>query len=244
MDSRESIMKYSAFLSYATEDKTDANKINQFCQSYGFNIWYAPLSLEPGQKLLQSIDDGLKYSEFGILLLTKAYIMKNWPKYEFDTLMRQNIEMGKIIIPIWLNIKKQEIETLSVGLSGIVGIDTTNIDDAVLKKVLKVLSKNAPTIGIIPTYQDPVHQFLVGRGEIKIGNPDGPATSLWEIVLNFTDEMYPISINGKLITQEEIYFHASNSISFIPDIVEGFTSKSGRIEIIRILKSKGISIIE
>lgn len=237
-------MKYDAFISYASEDEADAIKIYHFCQSYGFNLWYAPLSLEPGQKLLKSIDEGLKYSEFGILLLSKAYISKKWPEYEFDVLMRQNIENGKIVIPVWLSITKKDVESLSPGLSGIVGIVTKNVDNSVQKQILKILSRNAPTIGIIPQYQDPIHQFLAGRGEIKIGYPDGPATSLWEMILNFADEKYPISINGKLITQEEIYVYAGNAISFIPDVVTGFTSKSGMEEILRILKSKGITIIE
>lgn len=238
------IVKYEAFFSYATEDSSIADSIVEFCSNYGFNIWYAPISLEPGTKLLQSIDDGLKQSAIGILLLSQNFLNKNWPKYEFDILMRQNIENGKIILPIWLNINKKDLEELSPGLSGIVGIITSSADQVLFSKILGVLSKKAPTIGIIPIYQNPKYLFLSGRGEILIGNPDGPAASLWELILHLDHKQYPIYLDGELFYRKDILLRAADSIMHISEIVDNFVGKEGRNKIINILNEEKYYISE
>lgn len=235
---------YDAFFSYATEDSSEADIIVQNCLKYGFKIWYSPISLEPGTKLLQSIDEGLKHSSSGILLLSKNYLNKKWPKYEFDTLMRQHIENDKKLLPIWYNVQKKDIEEFSSGLSGIVGIVSSNINIDVFEKVRKILSKNAPTIGIIPIYQNPKYLFLEGRGEIVIGTPDGPATSLWELIIHLGSDKYPIFIEGDLFSREDILIYAANSIMHIPEVVERFVGSKGRLNILETLKREGVYISE
>jgi hypothetical protein len=44
----------------------------------GLSIWFAPLLLKIGDKLLDSINAGLMTSEYGLLLLSPKYIEKQW----------------------------------------------------------------------------------------------------------------------------------------------------------------------
>ncbi|RZN13475.1 MAG: hypothetical protein EF812_07585 [Methanosarcinales archaeon] len=152
--------------------------------------------------------------------------------------------MIKKLLPIWYNVQKKDIEELSPGLSGIVGIVSSNINIDVFEKVRKILSKNAPTIGIIPIYQYPKYLFLSGHGEIVIGNPDGPATSLWELIIHLESDEYPIFIEGELFLKEDILIYAANSIMHIPEVVERFVGSKGRLNILETLKREGVYISE
>jgi hypothetical protein len=237
-------MKYDAFLSYASEDAPYASGLVNALASDGFRIWYAPVSLEPGTKLLQSIEQGMIDSTYGILLLSCSYIAKPWPKFEYDTLMRRHIEQEEKIIPIWLNITKDQIESFSPALSGIVALLATDTGDQVPGRVKKIISMNAPTIGIIPIYEDPVHRFLSGRSEIVVGNHSGGAASIWELVLSLEESQYPIFIYGELYTMEDILSHAARTISSIPDVVEDYVGAEGRQRIIEILRAHGTYFAE
>lgn len=89
------MIKHDAFLSYASEDAKLASQIVQVLNSRGLKIWYAPIKLKVGDKLLDSIEKGMKESLCGILLISPSYLEKNWTNYEMDTLIRDNIERKK-----------------------------------------------------------------------------------------------------------------------------------------------------
>jgi len=58
---------WDAFLSYAEEDEKIALQIVGGLKANGFYIWFAPLNLKPGNRLLDSIEEGLKGSYKSIL---------------------------------------------------------------------------------------------------------------------------------------------------------------------------------
>lgn len=96
------MIKHDAFLSYASEDTKFASNIVQSLNSRGFKIWYAPIDLKVGEKLLDSIEKGMNESLYGILLISKTYLQKGWTNYEMDILIRENIEKDRKILPIFL----------------------------------------------------------------------------------------------------------------------------------------------
>jgi hypothetical protein len=69
--------KFESFLSFASEDEDFARELVGALKSNGFNIWYAPLNLTVGDKLLDSIENGLNESSSGILLITANYLKKD-----------------------------------------------------------------------------------------------------------------------------------------------------------------------
>jgi len=75
--------EYDAFISHATEDKdTIVRELADLLLKKGYNIWYDELSLQVGDSLRKSIDLGLKNSRYGIIILSKAFFIKDWPNYE------------------------------------------------------------------------------------------------------------------------------------------------------------------
>jgi len=100
---------FHAFLSYAGEDRLFVEQLAGALKARGFKIWHADSVLEPGDKLLESIDRGLMGSSYGILLISPDYLRKGWPQYEMDILIRQHIEHGKTLFPSGTRSRKRKL---------------------------------------------------------------------------------------------------------------------------------------
>lgn len=221
---------YDSFLSYAGEDKEFASEIVGALKSKGIKIWYAPIDLCVGEKLLDSIEKGISQSNSGIMLISSAYLNKGWTNYEMDTLIRQNIEGNKSIFPIWHNVEKNDVAHRHSGLGGIVAINTNIGMPELVSKLTAALSKFAPSIGVIPNYESPAWRFLQGNGEIILGT-GGPAATLWEFLLHSNDDAYPLFLDGKLYTKEDLLLSASQLLPHIPYTVDNWVREDGRKKI-------------
>jgi hypothetical protein len=101
---------YDAFISHASEDKEKfVRPLAKKLTALGFKIWYDEFELKVGDKLRQSIDRGLTVSEYGIVVLSKAFFSKNWPQYELNGLAAREIEGRKVILPVWYSIDKAKV---------------------------------------------------------------------------------------------------------------------------------------
>lgn len=65
---------YDIFISYATEDEAYAQELEKALQFLGFQIWFAPLALQVGDELLDSINAGFMASEFGLVVVSASYM--------------------------------------------------------------------------------------------------------------------------------------------------------------------------
>lgn len=92
--------EYDVFISHATEDKESfANELYRILtEEYGFKVWYDAVAMKWGDSLRTQIDNGLKTSKFGIVILSKHYISKGWTKYELDGLFQREMSEGKTIL--------------------------------------------------------------------------------------------------------------------------------------------------
>lgn len=218
--------KYDAFLSYASENEQIASEIVGSLKSKGFKIWYAPLTLNVGEKLLDSIEDGLKNSNSGILLISKEYINKGWTNYELDILLRDYIEKSKNLFPIWHEISREAIDAWHRGLAGICALDTNLGLPMLSSKLTHALSKFAPTVLCIPEYESPAFRFLNGEGEATIGE-HGLATTLWELLIYAKDTAYPIFLDGELYDKEYLLWQAAQLLPCMVEEVRNWVGKDG-----------------
>lgn len=124
-------MKWDAFISHASEDKEEfviplANRLKE----YGVKIWLDKFTLKAGYGLRRSIDEGLAKSKYGIVVISNNFLNKNWPEYEFDSLIYRQVEGSKknnIIIPIWHNVTKKQVQKYSLNLADKVALDSSNM---------------------------------------------------------------------------------------------------------------------
>ena len=103
---------YDAFISHASEDKGGlVRPLVDKLQKRGCNIWYDEFELTIGDSVRQSIDDGIKKSRFGIVVLSSYYFTKQWPEAELNGLVtKQRSTDQKVILPIWHGVSKKDIE--------------------------------------------------------------------------------------------------------------------------------------
>jgi|SRR5665647_512738 len=109
---------YDAFISHASEDK-DAlvRPLAELLREMGFRVWYDEFELSVGDSLRRSIDRGLAISRYGIVVLSKAFLSKNWPGYELNGLVAREMDGKKVILPVWYGLSKDEVKAYSPTLA-------------------------------------------------------------------------------------------------------------------------------
>lgn len=108
----EAEKEYDVFISHASEDKDSiANDLVNELKSRGITIWYDDLEIKWGDSLRDKIDKGLAKSRFGIAILSPNYIAegKYWTKAELDGLFQLDSIHGRVLLPIWHNLTKQQV---------------------------------------------------------------------------------------------------------------------------------------
>lgn len=130
---------YDAFICHASEDKAAVVKpLAELLFKMGFYIWYDEFELEIGDSLRQSIDRGLLNSNYGIVILSKAFFNKNWPQYELNGLAARELDGKKVILPVWHEVTKEEVLRYSPPLADKVAVDTSKMK---LKKIAEEIAK-------------------------------------------------------------------------------------------------------
>lgn len=117
--------EYDVFISHASEDKEDfVDGLYQELNSRGVKVWYDTMSIKWGASLRSKIDEGLRRSRFGIVIISNDYIRKGWTQYELDGLFQREMTGGKTILPIWHKITKDEVQAFSLTLAGRKALNT------------------------------------------------------------------------------------------------------------------------
>jgi hypothetical protein len=134
---------YDVFISHASEDKEDFVRPFANClKESGLNVWYDEFELQIGDSLRRAIDNGLKNSRYGIVVLSEAFFSKEWPQRELDGLFAREVNGEKVILPIWHKISKNEVLKYSPIIADMLAINTSSftieeiaqkISDRVLK---------------------------------------------------------------------------------------------------------------
>lgn len=122
----ESEEKYDVFVSHATEDKENFSDefVDILQQKYNLKVWYDAVSIKWGDSIRAEIDKGLKKLRFEVVILSRSYISKYWTNYELEGLFQGESNGGKLILPVWHNITKQEVQKFSPSLAGKMAMST------------------------------------------------------------------------------------------------------------------------
>jgi hypothetical protein len=102
--------EYDAFISHAVEDKMPiANELCSRLEQAGLKIWYSGRELRVGDRLTQTIEEGLSRSRFGIVILSPTYVNKMWTLREFYSLLSREKEGKKIVLPVLYDITPEQL---------------------------------------------------------------------------------------------------------------------------------------
>ncbi|NLV09865.1 TIR domain-containing protein [Halomicrobium mukohataei] len=110
--------EYDVFISHASEDKPDiARPLAEKLQELGATVWLDEFELEIGDDLRESIDDGLKKSRYGIVVLSDSFFGKEWTEYELEGLTARDMHDDKVILPVWYDISQETVMEYSPSLA-------------------------------------------------------------------------------------------------------------------------------
>lgn len=107
-------MKKDLFISHASEDKDNfVRPLANLLKQYGVDVWYDEFELRIGSSISRSIDKGISGSHFGLIVLSGAFFSKNWTEYELKSLISFEVEKGDFLLPIWKDVKREEVRDFS-----------------------------------------------------------------------------------------------------------------------------------
>lgn len=139
--------QYDVFVSHAWEDKESfADEFVQELRKLNLRVWYDTSQIKWGDSMRAKIDDGLKKSQFGVVILSPDYIKegKYWTKTELDGLFQLESINGKMLLPVWHNLTKKEVMAYSPIIAGRLAMNTASMTPSEMAKEFAKLLEAEP----------------------------------------------------------------------------------------------------
>lgn len=138
--------KYDAFISHAVEDKLAiANDLARGLEEAGLSIWYSGRELNAGDSIDKVIQEGLNQSRYGIVILSKNYIDKNWTMKELHFLMSKEGPERKVILPVLYDVSPEDLAAKDINLADRYGLRADGGMDVLVKKLVTEVNKGKQT---------------------------------------------------------------------------------------------------
>ncbi len=170
-------LAWDLFISHASEDKEVlVRPLATELSRLGLRVWYDEFSLRVGDSLSMSIDRGLAESEAGLVVISPSFIAKPWPRRELAGLVAGEVGRNQVIVPVWLNVTREEVFSFSPPLSDKVAVIATEFDLPEL--ALLIVERVKPEL--FEAFQRRLaYDQMVENAEIEFVNPsdlktDGP----------------------------------------------------------------------
>jgi TIR domain len=125
--------QYDFFISHASEDKDDfARALADSLRRQNYRVWYDEFSLKIGDSLRASIDEGLRSSAFGIVLLSPAFFSKKWTQRELGALVSSDAG----ILPVWHNVTAADVAGFSPILADLFAVSSAEGVERVTERLI------------------------------------------------------------------------------------------------------------
>jgi hypothetical protein len=148
--------RWDVFISHASEDKEAvAVPLAKALEGAAVRVWLDQEQLRIGDSLRASIDEGLAKSRFGVVIISAAFLRKQWPAKELSGLMALEEDGHKVILPVWHGVTKSQVSEHSPILADRLAADTiegvalvaASIADVVFDPNNGSPSAEAPSLG-------------------------------------------------------------------------------------------------
>lgn len=132
---------HDVFISHASEDKVAfVRPLADSLIRLGVRVWLDQFTLTLGDSLSRSVDKGLASSNYGLVVLSPAFLEKNWPEYELRGLISREMTGRKVILPIWHNVGHSDLLRYSPSLADKYALDTSKLSfSEIVLQILKVV---------------------------------------------------------------------------------------------------------
>lgn len=159
---------HDMFISHASEDKEVVRRLREALIVRGWSVWLDELELTVGDSVSGSIDVALARSRFGIVVLSRAFFAKPWPKRELEGLTAREVAVGsKVILPVWHGVDERYIVQHSPILADRLGVSVSLGPEAVADK-LSLAVEHAGLRAAAGSLTEPVLQSAESSSRLTI----------------------------------------------------------------------------
>jgi hypothetical protein len=161
--------EWDVFISHASEDEEKvARPLADALHRAGVKVWLDQQELELGDSLSEKIDEGLSKSYFGIVILSKSFFSKHWPRRELAGLRSREEDGRKVIFPIWHGINKAEVREFSPILSDALAATTASGIEKLAAQVVRAVfspSSGSPSAKAPPSLSRVMSTIMEGDSD-------------------------------------------------------------------------------
>jgi hypothetical protein len=116
---------WDVFISHASEDKAAvARPLRDALTRMGITVWLDEAQMRIGHSLRRKIDDGIRSSRFGVVVLSEAFFHKGWTNHELDGLVTRTVAGEQSLLPIWHDLSADQVRAFSPSLADKVAMST------------------------------------------------------------------------------------------------------------------------
>jgi hypothetical protein len=116
---------WDVFISHASEDKaTVARPLRDALSGMGITVWLDEAQMRIGHSMRRKIDEGIRSSRFGVVVLSEAFFRKGWTNHELDGLVTRTVAGEQSLLPIWHHLSADQVRAFSPSLADKVAMST------------------------------------------------------------------------------------------------------------------------
>jgi hypothetical protein len=155
------VIAWDLFISHASEDKEAVVlPLSEALRRAGLRVWLDRQEIRIGDSIRTKIDEGLANSRFGVVILSPAFLGKNWPKNELNALFSlEELAARHLILPVWHELDKAAVARYSPILADRMAGTTADGIDALARELIAVITM--PDRGALPTLTPTPLRLLV-----------------------------------------------------------------------------------
>lgn len=117
---------YDFFISHAWKDKEDfVDGLVKGAEAANLNVWYDQTAMAWGDSIRQKIDDGLRQSYFGVVVLSPNFFERPWTQYELDGIVQRDLTGAGRLLPIWHRLTQDDVAQRAPSLAGRLALSTS-----------------------------------------------------------------------------------------------------------------------
>lgn len=137
-------MQYDVFISHSSQDKEAvARPLCDALTDLGLTVWLDEEQLLIGDSIRRGIDEALRHSRFGVVILSPAYLQSEWALKELDAFFSKESLQHKTILPIYHQVEVEAIQQFSPLLADKIGLGTQEGIDNIANKIHRSIQKQS-----------------------------------------------------------------------------------------------------
>ncbi len=148
---------FDLFISYASEDRSIVEGLVKVLAGHNLKVWWDKGQITLGDRLSAKIDEGLRNSRYGVVIISAYFIAKHWPESELRSMINRSTSSGeKVILPVLLGLTHDQFaehypliaDTVTTQFDG----DIDRLANEISTAIGRNLPESSPTVSSSPVF--------------------------------------------------------------------------------------------